>query len=621
MSTLEKGTDPGAAQDSAPEPAVSEETVAIGETATVEADVVGATPTLAQSQATLDQYVETLARQKDVWAKLPLTEKFHHIMEMRRKLGEVDDRWVQLSAQAKGLPQDSPLLGEEWANGPWTTAHALNRYADTFRTLEHGDDLLDHVGKVHTRKDGQVIVDVAPINAYENLFLNGVRAELWMEPGVTPENLHDNMAKFYRDPDPKGKIALVLGAGNVASIAPLDVLHKLFSEGQVVILKLNPVNDYLAPIFEELFESLISYGFVRIVSGDADVGAYLVDKENIDEIHMTGSARTHDLIVYGPGEEGEKRKAEGNPRISKRVTSELGNVSPTIVLPGDWSKDDYRFQAENIVTQKLHNGGFNCIASQVLIVPRDWDGTPYLMGEIRRLLRTIPDRAAYYPGAVERAQRFAESHGRAEAIGKMESGASPRVLLTQVDPEDVDAVSFREEAFGTVMAQTSLPGSDAATFFRNAVTFANDTLHGTLGANIIADPKTMKEMGHEFENLLADLKYGAIGVNIWIGGAFSLSQTAWGAYPGHTPDDVQSGIGKVHNAFLFDKPQKTIVYGPFRPFPRSIMHGEWTILPKPPWFVTNKTSADTFRKLTEFELNPGIQHLPGVVWSAMKGNF
>ncbi len=46
----------------------------------------------------------------------------------------------------------------------------------------------------------------------------------------------------------------------------------------------------------------------------------------------------------------------------------------------------------------------------------------------------------------------------------MESGASPRVLLTQVDPEDVDAVSFREEAFGTVMAPTSLPGADAATF-------------------------------------------------------------------------------------------------------------------------------------------------------------
>lgn len=43
----------------------------------------------------------------------------------------------------------------------------------------------------------------------------------------------------------QGKLALVLGAGNVASIAPLDVLHKLFIENQVCLLKLNPVNDYL----------------------------------------------------------------------------------------------------------------------------------------------------------------------------------------------------------------------------------------------------------------------------------------------------------------------------------------------------------------------------------------
>ena len=41
-----------------------------------------------------------------------------------------------------------------------------------------------------------------------------------------------------------------------------------------------------------------------------------------------------------------------------------------------------------------------------------------------------------------------------------------------------------------------------------------------------------------------------------------------GAYPGHTYTDVQSGIGAVHNALMLDKPLKTVVSAPFRPFPR-----------------------------------------------------
>ena len=46
----------------------------------------------------------------------------------------------------------------------------------------------------------------------------------------------------------------------------------------------------------------------------------------------------------------------------------LGGVSPTIVIPGKWSAADLRFQAEHVATQKRHNNGFNCIASQVLII-------------------------------------------------------------------------------------------------------------------------------------------------------------------------------------------------------------------------------------------------------------
>ncbi len=43
----------------------------------------------------------------------------------------------------------------------------------------------------------------------------------------------------------------MLGAGNVASIPPMDALYKMFVDGNVCLVKLNPVNEYLGPFYEE----------------------------------------------------------------------------------------------------------------------------------------------------------------------------------------------------------------------------------------------------------------------------------------------------------------------------------------------------------------------------------
>ena len=126
----------------------------------------------------------------------------------------------------------------------------------------------------------------------------------------------------------KGQVALVLGAGNVNAIAPLDTLYKLYAEGQVVLLKLNPVNDYLGPILEETFAPFISAGFLRIASGGADVGVYLTTHELVDTIHVTGSARTLDAIVFGSGPEGVERKRRRTPLLTKPITQRTGGRRP-----------------------------------------------------------------------------------------------------------------------------------------------------------------------------------------------------------------------------------------------------------------------------------------------------
>ena len=69
-------------------------------------------------------------------------------------------------------------------------------------------------------------------------------------------------------------MSLVLGAGNVASLGPRDVLDKLFVEGKVVVLKANPVNDYLVPYWRRALAALIDAGYLRVVSGGTAAGVY-----------------------------------------------------------------------------------------------------------------------------------------------------------------------------------------------------------------------------------------------------------------------------------------------------------------------------------------------------------
>ena len=178
--------------------------------------------------------------------------------------------------------------------------------------------------------------------------------------------------------------------------------------------------------------------------------------------------------------------------------------------------------------------------------------------------------------------------------------------------------AFREEVFGPAMATTALPG-DAAEFLQAAVDFANERLYGTLSVNLIVHPATAKQLADQLDRAIAGLRYGGIGINVWVGAAFLLARATWGAYPGHTYTDVQSGIGVVHNALMFDKPQKTVVFAPFRPFPRSVVHRELTLFPKPPWFLTNKTSQSTARRLTEFAADPNAKRLPALFASALRG--
>ena len=564
--------------------------------------------------AHLDQELETLQANKKRWAELPVSDKIGFLDSIREKTAEQARSWVEDAVKAKMLDMDHHLAGEEWTSGPFSVLSVTQDLRRTLVRLDEGIRVLEG-HEVRESASGQTVVDVFPATIDDRLLFSGVKAEVRMQDGVTAENIDDTVATFYKEADPDGDVSVVLAAGNIASIAVLDVVYAMFNEGKVAILKMNPVNDYLGSHFEAIFADLVAEGFVRFAYGGADVGAYLTGHPLADSIHITGSARTYEAIVFGPGEEGLVNKADGVRVNTKPIGAELGGVGPVIVVPGQWSKADLRHQAEHIVSMKMHNSGFNCVAAQIVVMPRDWDQGDALLDEIRDVLGDIDIRAPYYPGAVDRIEAMAEASRDVEIYG----GEHSVYLLPDVDTDGDHAEAFTTEVFGPALAFVRLPSPDTPTYLINATRFANERLEGTLGANVIIDGRTQKRYGAALEQALTDLEYGTIAVNTWTGAAYFLSACAWGAFPGHTPEDIGSGVGVVHNTLMFDKPEKSIVYGPFASAPRSFLKGERHVSPKLVYFVTNRNAHEIGERLIDYSSSESKADLAKVALAALRG--
>jgi acyl-CoA reductase-like NAD-dependent aldehyde dehydrogenase len=570
--------------------------------------------TEATDHSVVDRVLTELQAGEGVWARTGHAERRDLLRRVAGLVADSAAEWVSIASSIKGLSDSSPLRGEEWISGPWATAGSARALADTLDRMSRDQEPLAGV-RFKTAPGGRVAVPALPANTYDKLLLSGFSADVWMLPGLSADEVRSTAGLGSRTPAGTHGISVVLGAGNIFSIAPLDVLHALHADNRVVALKVNPVTEPLLPIFERILAPYVELGVVRVISGGAEVGSALVHDERVSAVHMTGSERTHDAIVWGAGETGEATRRSGTPMLTKPISSELGGVSPVIVVPGRWSKADLRFQAEHVATQRLHNAGANCIAAQVVLVSSDWDQKEQFLGELRAVLAGAPARPTWYPGGEDRVATARESHpDQSVTLGE----AGERVLLEGLDLWSADEPAFSTEYFAPVLAVAELPG-EGLDFLTAAARAANESLRGTLGANIVIDPRTRGRLGPAFEDAVASLRYGTIGINAWTGVGYLTPHATWGAFPGHTIEDVQSGIGVVHNAFLLEGAERTVVRGPFRPSPRSILHGEWSLSPRPPWFVTNRTAPTTGRRLVSFAARPRLSALPGIFASALRG--
>jgi acyl-CoA reductase-like NAD-dependent aldehyde dehydrogenase len=546
--------------------------------------------------AEIDLAIATLHSHRDRWAKTSIPDRLAYLQACLDRTLAIADAWATAGCQAKGIALESTLAGEEWIAGPISTVRNIRLL---MTTLQANGQLPPP--KIWQREDGQFVAQVLPTNAIDRLLYLGYRGEVWLKSGKAP-----TQGQIYREPT-TGKVALILGAGNVSAIVAMDVLSKLFTENQVVIVKMNPVNAYMGKYLAQAFQPLIQAGWLQIVDGGVEVGEYLCQHPQIEAIHITGSHRTHDAIVWGatPTEQ-QERKAANHPRLTKPISSELGCVTPILVVPGKWSKSDLIFQARQVASTIAHNASFNCASGQVLVTAAGWAQQAEFLATVRQELAAITSRTAYYPGAQDRYQTFLDRYPQSAALGPHTSEIVPWTIIPDVPPV-AGEFALTEEAFCGILAQVSIESDSAPDFLTKAVDFANDRVWGNLSCTVLIDPQTQKQYPQEFDTAIANLQYGAIGVNIWSAMLFYFGSTTWGAYPGNTLADISSGTGFVHNSYLFDHPQKSVVSAPFR------------IFPTPGWFATHKNLLAMAKQLLKLEAYPTWKNLPLVVLAALRG--
>ena len=551
----------------------------------------------------IDELLGSLESHKREWAQLDIKERLLLLEEIRKDLLGVKDQWIQSELEAKGIPPQTFAVAEEW-----TMLASVFRAIRQIQTTLMNIDKLEHLlspDSIRFGPNGRVVLRTFPQTIWDRAIFLNVTGDVWIKPGVSVKDALTRKAAKYSDPDYQGKVALVLGGGNASMLPVCDTFHKLFVDLQVVLLKMNPVNAHLGPLIEKALRCLIERGFIAVVYGGAEEGAYMCNHPLVDELHMTGSDKTYEAVVFGGGSEGRRRKKERKPLNTKPFTAELGNITPVIVVPGPWKGSDIDEYAKHIATWLVANAGFACLTPRAIIQHESWPQRMDLTNAIRGELAKYPTRKAYYPGAFKIHNDFHAAHPDALLFGDATNDHLPWTIMPDVDPNERDDICFRREGFGGLTAEVALEAQTVEEYLDYAVDLSNNTLWGSLCAILIVHPKSLQNptIAEAIDRAIAGLRYGTVSLNMLAFYSSYFMVCPWGAIPGHDIYDIQSGMGKHCNFLMFDQVEKFVVRAPFRRID--------------PITIRSKRAFAFAQKLTTFEASPSWLKLADLLLAAV----
>ena len=586
--------------------------------------------------ASLDRCLEKLTDGRDRLSRMDVAQRIALLEQCVDGICGVASEWVDVVCESKGIARGSRERAQEVLGGPAATLRQLQLFLSTMRQIDRsGSPKLP--AKPVRKSDGRIGIRMTPCPGFfDPVTFVGFRATTWLQADIGEDNLEASLAPAYKSLESTGT-SLVLGAGNVSGIPAADMLTKLCVDNRAVLLKMNPVNECVGPIFERAFAPLIENDLLRIISGDATIGASAVADERVDDIHITGSEATHDAIVWGPvGSDREDRRRRDEPVIDKPVGSELGNVTPWVVVPGAYSNTQLNFQAENIVASMTNNAAFNCVATRVIVTWKQWPDRERFLQRIENALAKVPQRFAYYPGAEQRFEQYsgltadkAQQLLRKTADGGVSGsqtspdgtttcvagtdrgdGTLPWTLIRNVNPNE-DSLLFGSESFVCVCAEVSIDAASPEEFLRKATDFCNEKLWGTLAASITVPSRFKRKQATRqiLDECTDRLRYGVVSQNQWSGVVFALMSPPWGGHPSSTRQDIQSGTGWVHNSFMLTGIEKTVLESPL------------VVLPKPVWLASHPAPESVAWSLCRIFQNPSMWNLTTLGYHAMKGGL
>jgi hypothetical protein len=555
----------------------------------------------------LDECVERLRGAARTFATLPLHERLQLLRAMRAGYARTAPRTVELSCLAKRIVPGTVLEAEEWSLGPWPVLRQFRLLIEALSALRRRRP--PPLGELGRTVDGRLSAELFPGSVLDSLLFPSTRAEVHIRAGIGERELLASQARFYRQGSAGGRVVLVLGGGNSAGAPVQDVLTRMFNEGKVCLLKLHPLNGYLAPLLREAFAEAVDRDFLHVVDGGAAEGAYLSQHPGIDEIHLAGCSETHEEILWGPAQAGAAdRKRQHHPLHLKPVTSELGGVSPVLLVPGPYLDRQLGFQAQALAGAMVHNAGMNCHTPRLLVIPRGWPQRDAFLRHLEQALSAAPLRLAYYPGTHERWERLTRGRPGVRTIGAAVGGMLPWTLVPNLDPADRREPFFTPESFCPALGEVEIGSTDPVEFLQRAVGFVNERVWGTLAVTLIVHPWTEADpqLSAALERAISQLRYGAVGVNVWPAQLAAMGSAPWGGHPSSVVSDVQSGRGWVHNTAMLDEVEKAVIRQPV------------TVQLKPAYVPGHRSAATLLRRLTAIERGAGWAGLPGVLDAALR---